>query len=260
MKIEFGLYLGPFSVASFNSQEWTDLAFVLLLDNFLRHLAGQMAEKLEFPTPNYSHIKKKCFENVYDPAEDSFLMMDALEIKMEDIKKLRPTVCLEIGTGSGVLTAFLASNLGNGTFYFATDINGNAALCATETAKLNNSDINCIIDDLFTSLMPRLKNNIDVILFNPPYVVTPSDEIGGQSIEAAWAGGIDGREVIDRFLPHVSSLLSDNGVLFMVLIDKNKPDEVINIIADQGLSGEIVLKRRAGIEHLFIVQFSKIIK
>ena len=40
----------------------------------------------------------------------------------------------------------------------------------------------------------------DVVLINPPYVVTTSDELAesqnGASLEASWAGGIDGTELL----------------------------------------------------------------
>ena len=48
---------------------------------------------------------------------------------------------------------------------------------------------------------------VDVLIFNPPYVPTPKEEVGLRGIEAAWAGGIDGRQVIDEFLPLIQVLI-----------------------------------------------------
>ncbi|KAJ3290890.1 HemK methyltransferase member 2, partial [Borealophlyctis nickersoniae] len=81
------------------------------------------------------------------------------------------------------------------------------------------------------SLTPRLFSAVDVLLFNPPYVLTPSEEVGSSTIEAAWAGGIDGREVIDQALPIVNDLLSSSGVFYMVTIRENKPDEIMAYMA-----------------------------
>lgn len=56
---------------------------------------------------------------------------------------------------------------------------------------------------LVDGLLPRLEGLVDVLCFNPPYVVTTPEEVGSHGIEASWAGGIDGRQVIDEFLPFV---------------------------------------------------------
>jgi release factor glutamine methyltransferase len=37
------------------------------------------------------------FQNVYEPAEDSFLFMDALEKDLPFLRKLDPTIVLELG-------------------------------------------------------------------------------------------------------------------------------------------------------------------
>ena len=59
-----------------------------------------------------------------------------------------------------------------------------------------------------------MNKKIDLILWNPPYVPTPTEEVIiptnkillNKNIEAAWAGGIKGREVIDRFIKRIPVL------------------------------------------------------
>ena len=41
------------------------------------------------PTPVYSHIKSTGYRDVYEPAEDSFLLMDALELETSFINELK---------------------------------------------------------------------------------------------------------------------------------------------------------------------------
>jgi release factor glutamine methyltransferase len=65
----------------------------------------------------------------------------------------------------------------------------------------DSSDV--IVGDLMLPFEKRLQGGIDVLLFNPPYVPSESSEIRSHGIEAAWAGGARGREVIDRFIPLV---------------------------------------------------------
>ena len=80
-----------------------------------------MSQKI--PTPIYSHLKCQDFEFVYEPAEDSFLLLDAIEIELETLKTLRPTLCVEIGPGSGIISAGIGSALKSECFVMACDIN-----------------------------------------------------------------------------------------------------------------------------------------
>lgn len=73
------------------------------------------------------------------------------------------------------------------------------------TAILSNQvRLEAIPSDLFSAVEDEFMGQVDVLIFNPPYVPTESDEIRGTGIEISWAGGVDGREVIDRFLPNIS--------------------------------------------------------
>ncbi|XP_066447661.1 methyltransferase N6AMT1 [Eleutherodactylus coqui] len=208
------------------------------------------------PTPVYSHVGRGLFSEVYDPAEDTFLLIDALEKEAAELLS-RVEICLEIGCGSGVVSAFVAALIGPKAWYLCTDINPTAALCTTETAETNSVRIDPVITDLVSGLLPRLQGQVDLLLFNPPYVVTPSEEVGSNGIEAAWAGGKNGREVIDRFLPVVPKLLSSKGLLYLLVLKENNPDDIMTKMNSYGLQGSKVLVRQAGREHLTILKFWK---
>ncbi|XP_028836429.1 methyltransferase N6AMT1 isoform X1 [Denticeps clupeoides] len=210
-----------------------------------------------YPTPLCSHAGRGTFSEVYEPAEDTFLLMDALEKDADRLQQLRPSVCLEVGCGSGVVSAFLASVTGPGSLYLCTDVNPAAAECAVQTSERNRVCLQPVITDLVESLLPRLSGEVDVLLFNPPYVVTPSEEVGGRGIEASWAGGRRGREVMDRFFPTVARLLSNQGLFYLVTVAENKPDEIVTVMAESGLRGEPCLTRSAGRERLSVLRFGR---
>ncbi|KAI8393373.1 S-adenosyl-L-methionine-dependent methyltransferase [Radiomyces spectabilis] len=212
------------------------------------------------PTPDLSHLTSQDFDRIYEPAEDTFLLLDCLEEDASQLQDLQPRVCLEIGSGSGCVTTLLAKIIGaHNAIYFTTDINPYACKATRETAVRNAiHTIEPVRTSLTEALLPRLAGQVDVLCFNPPYAVTPPEEVGSVGIEAAWAGGIDGRQVIDAMLPYVEKLLSPKGVFYLLLINENKPTEVAEILrANYGLQAEIVMQRRAGREKQFILKVQK---
>uniref|UniRef100_A0A8C3WKS1 Methyltransferase HEMK2 n=1 Tax=Catagonus wagneri TaxID=51154 RepID=A0A8C3WKS1_9CETA len=208
-----------------------------------------------FPTPEYRHVGRGVFSDVYEPAEDTFLLLDALEAAAAEFTRVE--ICLEVGSGSGVVSAFLASVIGPQALYMCTDVNPEAAACTLETARCNKVHVQPVITDLVKGLLPRLKEKVDLLVFNPPYVVTPSEEVGSHGIEAAWAGGRNGREVMDRFFPLAPELLSPRGLFYLVTIKENNPEEILKTMKTEGLQGTIVLSRQAGQEILSVLKFTK---
>ncbi|NXB81749.1 HEMK2 methyltransferase, partial [Donacobius atricapilla] len=214
---------------------------------------------MALPTPRCAPLGPRGrFRDVYEPAEDTFLLLDALERDAGRLREARVEICLEIGSGSGVVSAFLAASiLGPSALYICTDINPMAAYCTQETALLNNVHLQPVITDLVKGLSPRLNGKVDLLLFNPPYVVTSSEEVKSHGIEASWAGGKQGREVMDRVFPLVPDLLSPGGLFYLVTIKENNPDEILETMKKSGLKGTQVLSRQAGQEMLTILRFRK---
>ncbi|XP_006862570.1 PREDICTED: hemK methyltransferase family member 2-like isoform X2 [Chrysochloris asiatica] len=182
---------------------------------------------LSCPTPLYGHVRRGDFSEVYEPAEDTFLLLDALEAAAAELAGVE--ICLEVGSGSGVVSAFLASMIGPQALYICTDINPKAAACTLETARCNKVHIQPVITDL----------------------------VGSHGIEAAWAGGRNGREVMDRFFPLAADLLSSRGLFYLVTIKENNPEDILKTMKTEGLQGTTALSRQAGQEILSVLKFIK---
>ncbi|KAF9229628.1 hypothetical protein BS17DRAFT_792513 [Gyrodon lividus] len=220
------------------------------------------------PTPDLSHLSSDDKLHVYDPAGkihycDTFLLLDGLEKDAEQLKNQKPLICLEIGSGSGCVSAFLGSILGPANaLYLCTDINKRSSICTLATGKQNKTPLDPVTCDLSRPLLTRLRHSVDIILFNPPYVPTEHDEASRAQdvagIAGSWAGGADGMEVTDRFLDDVGDLLSDHGKFYLVALAQNNIPEIRQKMQnDFDLSSEIVVRRRVGREDLHIVRFSR---
>ena len=151
------------------------------------------------------------FDEVYEPAEDSFLLADYLsdEIRSEE-------VILELGTGIGI-QAILAANLKDDIQIIATDINPIAVQNAKRNAQINKvSDrIEFIHSDLFQPLLE--KRHFNLIIFNPPYLPLPLPNQKKQDwVSLAWAQGI-GSDILQKFLLESRSYLKENGRILMII-------------------------------------------
>jgi release factor glutamine methyltransferase len=213
------------------------------------------------PKAKLPKLSAEDYSRVYEPSDDTFLLCDALEQDRALLQLQGPLVALEIGSGSGCVITFLALLLRAGnvhTHCMATDINPDAAHMTQATAQDNGVLVDVVQTSLVDGLLERLTGKVDVLLFNPPYVPTPDDEVGKSGIEASWAGGEDGRVVIDKFLPLLPQLLSAQGKCYLVLVEDNKPKQIARFLATEyQLKAEIVIKRQACNEALQIMHIQR---
>ncbi|RLN41511.1 hemK methyltransferase family member 2 [Panicum miliaceum] len=195
---------------------------------------------------------------VYEPCDDSFALVDALLSDKAQLLALQPRLCMEVGCGSGYVITSLAimlRQLASGTQYLATDINKHAAETTQATLEAHGVHADVMVTDIVSGLEKRLAGMVDVVVINPPYVPTPEEEIGCKGIASSWAGGLYGRQVINRILPAVREILSERGWLYMVTLEDNDPLDICHLMSEMGYASRVVLKRCTEEESLFVLKF-----
>lgn len=247
------------------------------------------------PTPDTSHVS---YSQVYEPAEDSFLLLDTLSSASETTflhqrfaaspRNPIPLV-VEVGTGSGVVIGFVnahARTLFGGPILTAgVDVNNFACSATEATVKKAAAEnpgthghfLGALHGDL---LSPLRQGQVDVLIFNPPYV--PTEELPvqderlaveeGQSTMSAsarferdsyllslsYAGGKDGMEITDKLIDALPGVLSARGCAYILLCAGNKPDEVKARVTGFGSAWKVLTVgdsgKQAGWEKLQIIR------
>jgi release factor glutamine methyltransferase len=257
--------------------------------------------------PFLQHLTYQDYDKVYEPSDDTYLLLDALQYDVllvddDQLYQEKPLeqqqhqqeedeamlICLEIGCGTGVVSAALqemllrrrrrrlrpsrrcggvsppspttasAASTPRLAVGWATDVN----LHAVKSAQTLGLDT--VLCDLGRAFRPGV---VDILIFNPPYVPTPDDEIpssfsgaGGSSssglLAAAWAGGTDGRVVIDRWVTETltTKLAKPHGRAYLVTVDENRPDQLADYLSTTYQMTMRPLFRRRAVNEFLTVQ------
>jgi release factor glutamine methyltransferase len=156
------------------------------------------------PFPSLDHLHYSEFAGLYEPAEDTFLLCDALADAFGDgagalaagSAAAAPALAVEVGPGSGAVSAHLGALLAaRGRARPATlcvDVSPRACAATLRTAAANGAGgtVEAVLGDLLGCALPRLAGRVDVLLFNPPYVPTPDAEVLGPARAAALAAAV----------------------------------------------------------------------
>jgi len=173
--------------------------------------------------------------SVYEPAEDSFLLAESVEVQND-------SKVLDLGCGSGIQGINVLLK-GAGRVVFS-DINPKAL----ENAGGNVGKIGLLEKSEFleSDLFDKISGKFDLVIFNPPYVHSEGRK------HKAVDGGEKGREVLDRFLERFPGYLKQKGKCFFLQSDLNGVGETEKKLSGRGLNSEIVARKRLFFEGLVV--------
>ncbi|PHH69686.1 hypothetical protein CDD82_7609 [Ophiocordyceps australis] len=220
------------------------------------------------PTPDTSHVS---YERVYEPSEDSFLLIDTLSqpserlfIQQQCRRHAGPPLVVEVGSGSGVVVAFIhahaATLWGSQTSILTAAVDISPVACRATAATVaavakTHASTALFLGSYVGDLASPLRcGAIDLLICNPPYVPTPalpprpdgqpgsfchhdtaqSFEADSYLLELAYAGGRDGMEMTHRLLQALPNILSPQGCAYVLFCTQNKPDQAVKQIEALG--------------------------
>ncbi|MFP4654376.1 MAG: HemK2/MTQ2 family protein methyltransferase [Methanohalobium sp.] len=186
----------------------------------------------------YKNTHVQFADNVYEPAEDTFLLTDSAFNFIRNGMNV-----LEIGTGSGFVSAVLKTNFNINII--TTEINPHAARCA------RSNGVEVVRTDMFDGLKPY--PCFDFILFNPPYLPTNDDEKVPGWMNYSYDGGVDGCDAIRDFLNNVCDYLKPEGIIMLLVSSLSGTEYIEQMMESRGFEVNIVCRNRYFFEELVVL-------
>jgi release factor glutamine methyltransferase len=167
------------------------------------------------------------FPGVYPPSEDTYLLLDALEIRQDD-------VFLEVGSGAG-LVSLAASK--KALTVVSIDSSFDAVRNTSENLTKSNLSKNShvIESDLLGAFAPSAK--FSLIVFNPPYLPQDNERT---ELDYALVGGKQGSELTRKFVRQAVEHLVSGGRILVVASTLADIDSIRETMVDCGFSVEVV--------------------
>ncbi len=210
-----------------------------------------MKEDLSTKFFHYKELYLEIHPEVYDPAEDSFLLIRALDL-------VKGSAVLEIGTGCGLIALECARV---GANVVCTDINPYAVALAKRNYSRNKSLIKGSFEvrkgDLFRPI--KEKEIFDVIIFNPPYLPTKKNELVGGSgwFDVATNGGLDGIKITTSFIDKLQLFLNEKGKAYFIFSSLSDSHTLESFIKKKKFQYRVVLSSSFNCETISVYCLTK---
>jgi release factor glutamine methyltransferase len=172
---------------------------------------------------------------VLKPPSDAFILAERLREERLD----PASSVLDLCAGSGVL-AIVAAQSGAGRVT-AVDISRRAVVACRLNARLNGVRVRAVRGDLFTAVPGEL---FDLIVSNPPYLLSPTDELPRRGPSRAWDAGTTGRAFLDRICDQAQQHLRPGGIVLLVHSSLCSEQATADALLRRGFQVRIVARHR----------------
>lgn len=200
---------------------------------------------------HYNGLRIELHPEVYDPAEDTFLLINSLKVS-------EGNSVLEIGTGCG-LVALECARIGANVV--CTDINPYSVYLAKRNYNSNKHLIKGRFEVRDGYLFSPIHSNelFDVIIFNPPYLPTKEKDLVGGSgwFDVATDGGIDGLKITSEFIYKLPNYLKQNGNAYFVFSTLSDREKLESLILKRKFQFKILKKSKFNSETISIYSLKK---
>lgn len=126
------------------------------------------------------------------------------------------------------------------------------------------ANVHVVMTSLVDDLKQKLRQQVDLLVTNPPFEPSPLEDVGKPGSICAWSAGPNGRAIIDRILVELPEMMSDHGIALMCCIEENDVADIRWQMGKQNFYSTIVIERDGttssnygGLYHQYVVAFSK---
>ncbi len=199
---------------------------------------------------HYKNLKIHTHPQVYEPAEDTFFLLDTIDIE-------KNSSIFEIGTGTGIIALSCAQKCAS---VVCSDINPYAVKLVqkniTQNKNLLRGSIEVRMGNLFNVLSPN--EQFDIIIFNPPYLPTKDSRLDDRGwFDIAIDGGQTGLEITKIFLKDISKYLVRNGKGYFIFSTQSDRTLLMRYMNTYQLCSQVVSSLSFENEALDIYEITK---
>ncbi len=240
--------------------------FILLKRRIKREPLQYILKSVEFYGLNF-YIKRGVFiprPETEILVEETIKLIKSTYIRAEEQKllqtknyKLQTIKIAEIGCGSGCIAITLTKNIDNCEI-FATDISSLSLSCAKRNAKEHQVEKKIKFrKGKYLSPFKNLKNEMDIIIFNPPYIPTSDIPLLQKEVlqepREAIDGGEKGLDFYKNVVSYIPYYIKNNGFI-ITEIGINQKESVCKIFQNSGFNLHKAILDYCGQERVLIFQ------